>query len=265
VVTGAGEDFCAGADLSGDRDERRPPLVDMTEVNQACLALHRLPVPTIARVDGVAVGAGMNLALACDVRLAARRAKFDTRFLQLGLHPGGGHTWMLQRAVGPQAAAAMVVFGEVLDGEAAARAGLAAAGFVWLALSETALDIGGGEFVALVGPSGSGKTTLLNIAAGLDGDYVGERRLEPRADGTPARIGYVFQNPRLLPWRTVRQNLALVLGLQGKFAEAEEILRRDLGSAEAAQNAAALRAFVSQPNAWQAIRSADARKRKPAT
>ncbi|MFE1602352.1 tetratricopeptide repeat protein [Methylobacterium sp. ID0610] len=62
----------------------------------------------------------------------------------------------------------------------------------------------------------------------------------------------------------VRQNLALVLGLAGRTAEAEEVLRRDLGPAEAAQNAAALRAFMSQPNGWQAIRSADARKRKPA-
>jgi enoyl-CoA hydratase len=67
----------------------------------------------------------MNLALCCDVRLAARRARFDTRFLQLGLHPGGGHTWMLRRLLGPQGAAATVLFGEILDGEAAARCGLA--------------------------------------------------------------------------------------------------------------------------------------------
>src|SRR5205085_2363854 len=67
----------------------------------------------------------MNLALACDVRIAGRSGRFDTRFLRLGLHPGGGHTWMLRRAVGPQAAAAMVLFGQVLEGEAAAAHGLA--------------------------------------------------------------------------------------------------------------------------------------------
>jgi enoyl-CoA hydratase len=67
----------------------------------------------------------MNLALVCDVRLAGRSARFDTRFLQLGIHPGGGHTWMLQQIVGPQVAAAMVLFGEVLDGEQAERVGLA--------------------------------------------------------------------------------------------------------------------------------------------
>src|SRR5688572_28966195 len=66
----------------------------------------------------------MNLALACDVRLAGASARFDTRFLQLGIHPGGGHTWMLRRAVGPQAAAALVLFGETLDAAEAERVGL---------------------------------------------------------------------------------------------------------------------------------------------
>jgi enoyl-CoA hydratase len=93
-------------------------------VYEGFLRVGRSPLPTIAAVNGAAVGAGMNLALCCDVRLAAERARFDTRFLQLGLHPGGGHTWMLQRLVGPQAARAMVVFGEVLDGRAAERIGL---------------------------------------------------------------------------------------------------------------------------------------------
>ena len=66
----------------------------------------------------------MNLALACDVRLAGHHARFDVRFLQLGLHPGGGHTWMFRRIAGPQAAAAAVLFGEVLDGDEAERVGL---------------------------------------------------------------------------------------------------------------------------------------------
>ena len=75
-------------------------------------------------MNGAAVGAGMNLALGCDLRLAARRAKFDTRFLQIGIHPGGGHTWMLRRIIGPQATFAGVVFGEVMDGAEAERVGL---------------------------------------------------------------------------------------------------------------------------------------------
>ena len=67
----------------------------------------------------------MNLALGCDVRIVADSAKLDTRFLQLGIHPGGGHTWMLRRIAGPQAAMAAVVFGQVLDGKEAERIGLA--------------------------------------------------------------------------------------------------------------------------------------------
>jgi enoyl-CoA hydratase len=76
-------------------------------------------------VNGPAVGAGFNLALCCDVRIAAVSARFDARFARIGLHPGGGHVWMLERAVGPQAAAAMSLFGERVEGPRAAELGLA--------------------------------------------------------------------------------------------------------------------------------------------
>ena len=75
-------------------------------IYEGFLRVLRSPLPTVAAVNGPAVGAGFNLALACDVRLAGTSARFDARFLRIGLHPGGGHTWMLDRAVGPQAAAA---------------------------------------------------------------------------------------------------------------------------------------------------------------
>ena len=122
VVTGADPAFCAGADLShlGEAAE-----TDLRRIYEGFLRVARCSLPTIAAVNGAAVGAGMNLALACDLRVASLKAKFDTRFLQLGLHPGGGHTWMLDRIVGPQTAAAMVLFGEILDGERAAVVGLA--------------------------------------------------------------------------------------------------------------------------------------------
>ena len=93
------------------------------------------------------------------------------------------------------------------------------------ALQELSLQLAAGELVALVGPSGCGKTTLLNIIAGLDHDYRGEVRLAARPDGQPARVGYVFQEPRLLPWRTVRQNIALVLPPQGADAIVTDMLR----------------------------------------
>ena len=121
VVTGAPPAFCAGANLGNLAEATGESL---SGVYEGFLRIARSPLPTLAAVNGAAVGAGMNLALGCDVRLAARRAKFDTRFLQIGLHPGGGHTWMFRRIAGPQAAMAAVIFGEVLDGAEAERVGL---------------------------------------------------------------------------------------------------------------------------------------------
>lgn len=122
VVTGTAPAFCAGADLSHLGASQREGL---QRIYEGFLRIGRSPLPSIAAVNGAAVGAGVNLALVCDVIVAGESARFDTRFLQLGLHPGGGHTWMLQRRVGPQAATAMVLLGEVLDGAGAARHGLA--------------------------------------------------------------------------------------------------------------------------------------------
>jgi enoyl-CoA hydratase len=128
IVTGAPPAFCAGATLgqlgrgAQSEDEGRSGL---GAIYEGFLRVARSPLPTVAAVNGAAVGAGMNLALACDLRLAARRSKWDTRFLELGLHPGGGHTWMLRRVAGQQTAAAAVLFGEVMDGQEAERSGLA--------------------------------------------------------------------------------------------------------------------------------------------
>ncbi len=122
VVTGAGSAFCAGADLThlGNSEEE-----GLLAIYEGFLRIGRSPLPTIAGVNGPAVGAGMNLALICDVRIAGRSARFDDRFLQIGIHPGGGHTWMFQNICGPQTTAAAVLFGEVLDGPQAERVGLA--------------------------------------------------------------------------------------------------------------------------------------------
>jgi len=122
VVTGAPPAFCAGANLGNLGEATGDSLGNIYE---GFLRIARSPLPTLAAVNGAAVGAGMNLALGCDVRIIADTARLDTRFLQLGIHPGGGHTWMLRRIAGPQAAMAAVVFGQVLDGPEAARVGLA--------------------------------------------------------------------------------------------------------------------------------------------
>jgi enoyl-CoA hydratase len=121
VVTGEDPAFCAGGDL-GELATADP--ATLHTVYAGFLAVADCPLPTIAAVNGAAVGAGLNLALACDLRLAGPRAKFDARFLQLGLHPGGGYTWMVQRALGPQGAAALTLFGENLDAAEAERVGL---------------------------------------------------------------------------------------------------------------------------------------------
>ena len=126
VITGAGRAFCAGADLSalgsagsGEAES------GLRRIYDGFMAVGNCRLPTIAAVNGAAVGAGLNLALAADVRIAGPGALFDARFQKLGLHPGGGATWMLQRAVGPQVARAALLFGMRFDAESAVRHGLA--------------------------------------------------------------------------------------------------------------------------------------------
>ncbi len=128
-----------------------------------------------------------------------------------------------------------------------------------VALEGLSLRIEPREIVALVGPSGCGKTTFLNIVAGLDREFNGEVRLAPRADGAPARVGYVFQEPRLLPWRTVYENLALVLPPQRAepivtdmlkavgLAEARELYPAQL-SVGMSRRVAIARAFAIEPD-----------------
>ncbi len=121
VLTAEPPVFCAGGSLDGLLS-RETSLADMY---RGFLALAGVPVPTIAAVGGPAIGAGVNLPLACDVILTSEQALFDPRFLDVGIHPGGGHLWRLQRRIGSQGAAALVLCGDVLDGRDAVTAGLA--------------------------------------------------------------------------------------------------------------------------------------------
>ena len=123
VVTGAGKGFCAGAVLD---DLMAAESTGITRIYEGFLRVAHSPLATVAAVNGAAVGAGMNMVLACDLVLAGRRwARFDSRFLQIGLHPGGGHTWRLRHVTDRTTAMAMVVFGEVLSADDAHRTGLA--------------------------------------------------------------------------------------------------------------------------------------------
>ena len=124
VLTGAGEDFCAGADLASTPGQTTHPLHPMRTVGDTCLTLHRLPVPTVARVDGVAVGAGMNLALACDLVVASDRARFSQIFLKRGLSLDFGGSWLLPRLIGLHRAKELALLGTIVDGARAEQLGL---------------------------------------------------------------------------------------------------------------------------------------------
>ena len=129
VVTGAGKAFCAGADLVdlfGDLDRPVTELRDhLMRVYATFLGLRDLTIPTVAAVQGAAVGAGLNIALACDVIVAGPRAGFGPTFSQIGLHPGGGCTWMLTQRIGAANTAAALFAGEIIDADDALRLGIA--------------------------------------------------------------------------------------------------------------------------------------------
>lgn len=177
VVTGEPPAFCAGADLSHLGSSQREGLLAIYE---GFLRFGRCPLPTIAAVNGAAVGAGMNLALVCDVRIAAERARFDTRFLQLGLHPGGGHTWMYRRIAGPQAVTAAVLLGQVMDGAEAERVGLVHRCVPDAELLDHCLDMGR---VAAQAPRDlviEIKSSIRDMADIDDHEAAVERELEPQ-------------------------------------------------------------------------------------
>ena len=163
VVTGAGEDFCAGADLGTDQVSEVPAADRMRIVGAACLALHRLPFPTVARVDGVAVGAGMNLALGCDLVVATERARFSQIFVKRGLSVDFGGSWLLPRLVGLHRAKELAFLGEIFSGAQAKEFGL-----VHRLVAPAALDAAVDELVTALrnGPpvALAGTKALLNNA-----------------------------------------------------------------------------------------------------
>jgi 2-(1,2-epoxy-1,2-dihydrophenyl)acetyl-CoA isomerase len=123
VVTGAGRDFCTGADLAAEAPTEHP-LAAMASVNAAALALHECTKPTIAKVNGDAVGAGMNLALGCDLVVAGERARFSQIFARRGLSLDFGGSWLLPRLVGMQKAKELALFGDIISAREAAALGL---------------------------------------------------------------------------------------------------------------------------------------------
>ncbi len=132
VLTGAGSAFSAGGNVKDMRDKKGIAGGTPYEIAQGYLrgiqkiplALHQLEVPTIAAVNGAAIGAGCDLTCMCDIRIASTKAKFAESFVQLGIIPGDGGAWLLQRAIGYQRAAQMTLTGEVIDAQTALEYGL---------------------------------------------------------------------------------------------------------------------------------------------
>jgi 2-(1,2-epoxy-1,2-dihydrophenyl)acetyl-CoA isomerase len=139
VLTGAGRGFCAGQDLN-DRAVAPGERVDLGDsverfYNPLIRRLASLPMPVIARVNGVAAGAGANIALACDIVVAAKSARFIQSFAAIGLVPDSGGTWVLPRLVGQARALGLALTGEPLPAEKAAEWGL-----IWKAVDDEQLD-----------------------------------------------------------------------------------------------------------------------------
>ncbi len=143
IVTGAGDDFCSGADLSGrggagganagdaagagaraGAQNQVHHLAAMRRVNDACIALQRLPQPTIAKVRGVAVGAGCNLALGCDLVVASQTARFSEIFARRGLSLDFGGSWLLPRRIGMHRAKELALLAEIVSASDALEMGL---------------------------------------------------------------------------------------------------------------------------------------------
>jgi 2-(1,2-epoxy-1,2-dihydrophenyl)acetyl-CoA isomerase len=138
ILTGAGRGFCAGQDLA-DRvfePDRTPDLSSTIErfYNPLVRKLRALPMPVVCAVNGVAAGAGANLAFACDIVIAARSAKFIQAFAKIGLVPDSGGTWFLPRLVGRARARALALLAEPVSAETAE-----AWGMIWKAVDDSAL------------------------------------------------------------------------------------------------------------------------------
>lgn len=146
IVTGEGDYFCAGGDratlAAAGKDPAEPGIYgDMGAIYHAFARVGQLEPPTIAAIRGGALGAGLNLALATDLRVVAEDATLLSGFLPIGIHPGGGHSLLVSRAVGRETASALQLFGQRLTGTQAVQLGMAWAAVPAAAVDATARDL----------------------------------------------------------------------------------------------------------------------------
>lgn len=189
VITGSGRGFCAGQDLTEAgagidveatlRDEYEPMLA----------AMRSCPAPIIAAVNGVAAGAGANLALLADVVIAAESASFVQAFTRIGLVPDAGGTWAIPRAVGAARAIGMMMFADAVPARQAAEWGL-----IWEALPDATFAEGVASRARHLaqGPTGAYRAIREAVAAAFDSDLSQQLTLEARLQGEAGR-SYDFQ------------------------------------------------------------------------
>ncbi|MFB9315870.1 enoyl-CoA hydratase/isomerase family protein [Cryptosporangium minutisporangium] len=197
VITAVGKSFCAGGDIatltSAGQDPAAPAAYEgMGTIYDSFYRLGQVRVPTVAAVRGSAVGAGMNMLLAADLRIVASNARLLCGFLKRGLHPGGGHFVILSRLIGREAAAAMALFGEEINGTRAAQLGLA-----WEAVDDEMVESRARELAGRVAADpdlartavGNFRKEVVNGAVGWDVAMQYERPAQMwsmrRSAGTP--------------------------------------------------------------------------------
>jgi len=190
ILTGAGRGFCAGQDLS-DRVFEPGQIPDLSSTierfyNPLVRALRALPMPVVGAVNGVAAGAGANVALACDIVIAARSAKFIQAFAKIGLVPDSGGTWLLPRLVGRARASALALLAEPVPAETAESWGM-----IWKAVDDAALMEEAHRLAShfavqpTVGLSLIKRALDASEANDLDGQLELERDLQGQAGRTP--------------------------------------------------------------------------------
>jgi len=197
ILTGAGGHFSAGGDVKTMAARRHTAAEGRARVellNRFVLRLFNFPKPTIALVDGFAVGAGCNIALGCDMIVASDRAKFGEVFLKIGLVPDGGGTWLLQRVVGLSKAKEMVLTADIIDAAEALRIGLVnrvvpAAELESVTRALAAKIALGPPLAATLAKSLLNRAATVDLAAALEGEAFGQSNAitsEDHAEGVRA-------------------------------------------------------------------------------
>ena len=191
LLTGANGDFCTGADLGSSSgpamDPKTPGIVRMRRLNELALALHAIAKPTIAKVDGLAVGAGLSLALGCDLVVASDRARFSAIFARRGLSPDLGASWLLPRVVGLQRAKELALLGEIIDAPTALDYGI-----VNKVVPVAQLDAAAGEWAEQLA---NGPTIALGLTKRLLNDALGSTMADAlEAEGRAQSINFTTED-----------------------------------------------------------------------